>query len=154
MPETLLLCADGRVITDEWIALDDEAPLSQGKLLVGLARWQAESEAIAAAAEAIGVRIPNTADVEALTDTRRWSLIALEFPKFTDGRAYSQARLLRERLGFGGELRATGEVLRDQLFYMRRCGFDRFEIAPRYQAAQLAAAFDDFSTAYQPTGAA
>jgi len=79
-------------------------------------------------------------------------LVVLNFPKFTDGRAYSQARLLRERLGFKGELRATGAVFRDQVPFMLRCGFDSFESDQPGFAEALAKARTLFSVVYQPVG--
>jgi uncharacterized protein (DUF934 family) len=89
---------------------------------------------------------------ELLADLPRLALIALEFPKWTDGRAYSQARLLRERYGFEGELRATGQVLRDQFVFMLRAGFDAFEVKKDSDAAAFAAATKRYSVFYQPTG--
>ena len=88
--------------------------------------------------------------VEALVpDLARIAVVMLDFPKYTDGRAYSQARLLRERHGYRGELRATGNVLRDQLLLMRRCGFDAYEVDAR-GAAGFAAAMGSVTHAYQP----
>ena len=83
-------------------------------------------------------------------DLHRFDLIALEFAKFTDGRAYSQARLLRERHGFTGELRAVGEVLRDQLTFMLHCGFDSFSVATERQAQTILDTVADFAHWYQP----
>ncbi len=80
------------------------------------------------------------------------ALVALVFPTFRDGRAYSQARLLRERHGFRGELRATGQVLRDQLMFLQRAGFDAFEVSKDKDAAHFAEAVDRYSVFYQPTG--
>src|SRR5262249_17292732 len=80
------------------------------------------------------------------------SLVALVFPNFRDGRAYSQARLLRERHQFRGELRATGQVLRDQLLFMQRAGFDAFEVTKDADAAAFAAAVQRYSVFQQPTG--
>jgi uncharacterized protein (DUF934 family) len=77
------------------------------------------------------------------------ALVAINFPKFGDGRGYSKARLLRERFGFKGELRAVGEVLADQLQYMLRCGFDAFELAPGKDVAAALHAMRDFSVTYQ-----
>ena len=85
------------------------------------------------------------------SDVARLDLIALHFPKFSDGRAYSQARLLRERLGYQGELRATGGVLQDQLPFMLRCGFDSFESDQKGFGEALARARTLFSVVYQPT---
>ena len=83
---------------------------------------------------------------------RSFALVALDFPKFRDGRAYSYARLLRERYGFRGELRAVGEVLLEQLFFMLRTGFDAFEIQGPDPSGAYRTALADFSVWYQPTG--
>ncbi len=98
-----------------------------------------------------GVRLPNDVSPTKLAgDLARLTLIVLNFPKFTDGRAYSQARLLRARLGFTGELRAEGDVLRDQLLFMRRCGFDTFVVGERALAEDWLAAFREIDVFYQP----
>lgn len=97
------------------------------------------------------VALANTDPVEALADrVRSLRLVVLHFPKFNDGRAYSQARLLRERLGYTGETRATGGVLRDQLPFLLRCGFDSFESEQEGFGEALAAARSLFSVVYQP----
>lgn len=110
---------------DRWQALANGQPVRPGMLpLLTLEQW-AERSAGWARNNPVGVIVPNTADVETLHDELpRWSLIALQFPKWTDGRAYSQARLLRVRLRFAGEVRATGEVLVDMLPLLQRSGFD------------------------------
>jgi len=77
--------------------------------------------------------------------------VEVNFPKFGDGRGFSIARLLRERYGYRGELRAVGQVGRDHLYYMEQCGFDAFELKEGEDAAEALAAFDDFSEAYQAT---
>ena len=98
------------------------------------------------------VSLANTDPVEDLAPhVGRLRLIVLNFPKFSDGRAYSQARLLRERLGYAGELRATGGVLQDQLPFMLRCGFDSFESEQKGFGEALARARTLFSVVYQPT---
>ena len=79
-------------------------------------------------------------------------LIVLHFPKFTDGRAYSQARLLRERFLYRGELRATGQVLRDQFVFMLRAGFDAFEVKKEGDAEAFSQTVKRYSVFYQPTG--
>jgi len=99
------------------------------------------------------VRLTNTDPVADLApDLDRLELIVLEFPKFTDGRAYSQARLLRERYGYRGELRAAGNVLRDQLLFMQRCGFDAFELTQGQPVQAWVAATNEFTVFYQPAG--
>ena len=97
-----------------------------------------------------GVIVPNTADVNALgADAARLSLIVLEFPKWTDGRAYSQARLLRGRLRFAGELRACGEVLVDMLPLLHRCGFDAVQLRADQSLESAQRALRFFATHYQ-----
>lgn len=131
--------------------LADDAPLpASGRVLLSLARWRSERDALRGHGERIGVALPNDADVLAVwPELQTLKLIALEFPKSADGRAYSQARLLRERCGYTGELRATGDVLRDQLQFMQRCGFDAFLLRADQDAAACLAAFHDFTSAYQ-----
>ena len=106
-----------------------------------------------AAPEAPALALANTDDVLELADRLAGvKLVVLDFPKFTDGRAYSQARLLRERLGYAGELRATGAVFLDQLPFLLRCGFDSFESDQKGFGEALARARTLFSVVYQPTG--
>ena len=148
------LLKDGRLAADPWTAVNDgDALPDSGALLVTLKRWQDEREALRARNDAIGIRLPNSAPLEAIADDLdRIELVALEFPKFSDGRAFSQARQLRERHGYTGELRATGQVLRDQLLFMARCGFDAFELAKGEPVQAWEAAIAEFSVFYQPTG--
>jgi uncharacterized protein (DUF934 family) len=127
-------------IADAWQSLTDEAavPLN-GHAIVSLKRWRLEQATLAALGVPIGVCILAGDALEPETDGYdRLALIALDFPKFSDGRSYSKARLLRERLGFVGELRATGEVLLDQVPLMQRAGFDTLDIthAPTVTALQ------------------
>ncbi|MCW5772104.1 MAG: DUF934 domain-containing protein [Rhodospirillaceae bacterium] len=145
------LLKNGAVAADPWRRLDDGAlPPDAPPLLVALARWRSDP-ALAEYAGPLGLAVPNDADVRALGEkAKRFDLIALHFPKFTDGRAYTQARLLRERLGFAGELRATGQVLLDQLQFMQRCGFDAFEIGDDQPVAAWKRALHSFSVFYQP----
>jgi uncharacterized protein (DUF934 family) len=146
------LIKGGAFVPDPWRALaDDEAAPAAGFLLVSHARWARERGALAASAAALGVRLANDAAPTMLApDLGRLGLIVLAFPRFTDGRAYSQARLLRGRLGYTGELRASGEVLRDQLLFMQRCGFDAFAVGERAVAEDWLAAFGEFDVFYQP----
>ena len=141
---------DRRIVEDVWQHLADDAELVEGPVLVSLARWR-QDEALRTRAGAVGVRLPNTLDLATISaDLPRWALVALEFPKFADGRAYSQARLLRERHGFRGEIRAVGDVLRDQLFFMARSGFDAFELRADRRLEDALQAFTEFSDSYQP----
>lgn len=148
------LLKDGRLVEDPWRVIDDAAPLPASEpAIVSFARFQAERDVLLARGAPLGVKLRNTDAVDALAGAiDRLELIALEFPKFSDGRAYSQARSLRERLGFVGELRATGDVLIDQALFMRRCGFDAYEIADAAKAPRFIEAFKTFSVFYQPAG--
>ncbi|MDG4553633.1 MAG: DUF934 domain-containing protein [Candidatus Competibacter sp.] len=140
-----------QIVEDRWQAVGDDDEPPTGPLIVSLARWRRERAELLARGGPLGVRLPNTADVaELVADLALLDLVALEFPKFSDGRAYSQARLLRERHGYRGEIRAVGDVLRDQLFFMARCGFDAFEARADRGLEDALAAFDDFSASYQP----
>ncbi|MGA7539505.1 MAG: DUF934 domain-containing protein [Steroidobacteraceae bacterium] len=133
------------LLEDDW-SLDEDA----GKLIVTLERWRSEREALVAAHAAVGVLVPNTADVEEIyPEVGDRPLIALQFPTFSDGRALSQAVLLRKRLGFRGELRAVGDVIRDLVFWLGRCGFD--SIVPRQDQSLEACrqALDELTVAYQ-----
>ena len=147
------LVKNGAVVPDAYVTADAEGPLPDGAVIVPLARLLAEGEALSGRNAPLGVRVPNTADLAALVPfLPSLALVALDFPKFRDGRAYTQARLLRERHGFSGELRATGNVLRDQILLMARCGFDAFEIARAEDVPGFVAGLSRYSVFYQPTG--
>ena len=141
------------IVEDDWTLAPEGAagaPAS-GKLIVPLARWRAEREPLLASAAAIGVLLPNTEDVDALyPQIADRPLIALQFPTFTDGRALTQAVLLRNRLGFAGELRALGDVVRDLVFWLGRCGFDAIVPRPDQDLEACRGALDELSVAYQP----
>lgn len=140
-----------RIVEDRWQHAADDADLPAGPVIVSLARWRRERKALLERGEPVGVRLPNTASVADLAeDLPLLDLVALEFPKFADGRAYSQARLLRERHGYRGQIRAVGDVLRDQLLFMARCGFDAFELRADRDPEDALAAFGEFTDSYQP----
>ncbi|HSV01024.1 MAG TPA: DUF934 domain-containing protein [Roseiarcus sp.] len=115
---------------DKWAFLGDEAPVPEdGAIVVSLRRWLSEREALMSRAGPVGVAVGAGADAQAhLADLAGRPLIALAFDKFADGRSFSYARILRDRLAFGGELRALGDVLIDEIPLMLRCGFDSFEV--------------------------
>jgi uncharacterized protein (DUF934 family) len=146
------LLKHGKITPDPWIAVADDAPLpSEDPVVVGLARWRAERAALARRPAPVGVRLKShELAPEIGDDAGKLGLIALEFPSFRDGRAYSTARLLRERYRFTGELRAVGNVLRDQFLFMHRCGFDAFEIASA-DAGAWREAMAEIAIWYQPT---
>lgn len=130
--------------------LDDEPLPASGDVIVSLTRWRADRDALIAHDGRVGVRCAGETEPEELApDFAHWSVIALELPKFTDGRAYSTARLLRERYGWSGQLRAVGDVLQDQLFYMSRVGFDAFELKAGKSLESAVRAFSTFSVVYQ-----
>lgn len=145
-----------RVEDDAWTVIglapheDLSAALPAGAVLVPLSVWLERRDALAARREPIGVWLKPDDDPAALApDLGRLSLVAVHFPKFTDGRGYSTAALLRTRYGYRGELRAFGDVGRDQLFYLARCGFDAFKLAPHRDPEGALASFTDFTVRYQ-----
>lgn len=145
------LIKTGRFVADAWRALADDEPLPDGapQISVSWARWQRDRETLLSYPGSLGLRLPNDVTPKQLGDDLvRFALIVLSFPRFTDGRAYSQARLLR-RHGYKGELRADGNVLRDQLLFMRRCGFDSFVVSERAHFEGWLAAFREFDVFYQ-----
>ena len=147
------LIKDGRLAEDPWTTLADEAEtIPDGAVIVSLERWQAGREALLGRNAPLGLRLrSDQSPAQLVDDLPRFALVALEFPKFGDGRAYSYARLLRERYGYQGEVRAVGDVLRDQLVFMHRCGFDAFEIAADDAADRWLQALGEISVWYQPT---
>lgn len=125
----------------------------RGPLIVALEQWLAHREALLARGQPLGLRLRSDQSPEAIADdVECFEVIALEFPKFRDGRAYSYARLLRERYGYRKELRAVGDVLLEQLHFMMRVGFDAFEIKDPDPLGAYRAAAADFSVWYQPVG--
>jgi uncharacterized protein (DUF934 family) len=142
----------GRPIADPFVTIrDGEALPPEGAILVGLARWQEERGLIEPRKDPVGLRLRAGEPVEQIAgDLVRLALIALDFPKFNDGRGLSQARLLRERYNYKGEIRAVGRVVRDLLLFMRRCGFDAFETSDDVSAEIVARSLATFSFAYQP----
>lgn len=143
----------GRRTDDPFVRVADDAPVPANKpVLVSAARFLAEPADISRRGAPIGVIWPNSRGVAELVPyLDRLALVALVFPSFRDGRAYSQARLLRERYDFRGELRATGDVLRDQFLFLARAGFDAFEVKKEADADAFAAALARFSVVYQPS---
>ena len=126
--------------------------LASGKELVGLALWQTSRDELLQRSEAIGLVLKSDQPPELIGDgLQQLAVIALEFPAFRDGRAYSYARLLREKYDFRGELRAVGDVLLEQLHFMVRTGFDAFDIQSDDPLADFEVAAADFSVWYQPT---
>jgi uncharacterized protein (DUF934 family) len=120
---------EGAFHADAWMRVVDDAALPSGPVIVSKKRWLAEREALAGRNAPLGLHVESGETVDDIAhDLARFALVTLTFPKFSDGRAFSTARLLREKHGFRGELRAVGNVLSDQIAFMRRVGFDAFEV--------------------------
>ncbi len=145
------LLKDGKEIADVWAFVEDEAELSPGGCFtVSLGRFLSEQDMLLARNEDVGVRLGPADDPELLKPVLdKLNLIEVAFPKYTDGRGYSIANLLRRRLGYEGELRAVGEVLRDQLGFMTRAGFDQIVFDADDAEAKYAAATGEFTDVYQ-----
>jgi len=148
------LVKQGKISIDGFAHVADDAELpSGGAVLVSAARFLADPAALLRRPGKLGVIWPNNRDVDDLVPyLDRLAVVALVFPTFRDGRAYSQARLLRERFKYRGELRATGQVLRDQFVFMLRAGFDAFEVKKDSDAEAFANTVKRYSVFYQPTG--
>ena len=149
------LIKDRALVADRWTLLRDAKALDDVPAgvaaIVPLALWRGERAALLARGD-VGVWLAPTDDAAALADDiAALTIIAVDFPKFTDGRGYSIARLLRDRHGYRGELRAIGDVLRDQLFAMSQCGFDAFALRTDRDATEALASFDDFKSIYTST---
>jgi len=139
------------IVHDDFVHVADDAELpASGQPIVTLARYVQHTADLLARYPRLGVRVPSDKlpqDIPGTLD--RLALIAIEFPKFTDGRGYSVARMLRDRHGFTGELRAVGWVLRDNLNYMERVGFDAFELKAGKSLESALEAFGELSVTYQ-----
>ncbi|MBI1175689.1 MAG: DUF934 domain-containing protein [Sideroxydans sp.] len=144
------------VVPDEWTILrpaPDEAAervvVPAGKVIVPLKVWQAQHAGLGSRAE-LGVWLASDERPEAVQgELEKFAVIAVDFPRFTDGRGYTIAYLLRTRFGYRGELRAIGDVLRDQLFYMQRVGFDAFVPRADKDIHDALKGLGDFSEVYQ-----
>lgn len=148
------LVKGNHVVADEFATLgDDDAIPASGSVLLPAGRFLAESEAVLARKDKVGVIWPNSRDIEELAPyLPKLAAVALVFPTFRDGRAYSQSRILRERYAYKGEVRATGQVLRDQFVFMLRAGFDAFSVKKHGDAEAFATVAKRYSVFYQPTG--
>ena len=151
-----VIIKDGKVVTDPWQRLELAAAGSlpavppAGDILAPLALWQARREALLARPDRVGVWLDSHEDPAAIAgDLRYFGVVAVNFPKFGDGRGYSTAQLLRSRYGWKGELRAIGDIFRDQLFFLAGCGFDAYALREGENPQEALAAFGDFSEAYQ-----
>lgn len=146
------LIKDGAFADDRFATVADDAPLPENGAIVSLARFQKEREALLARNVPLGVLLKAPESPELLgEDAHRFSVIVLEFPVFRDGRAFSWARMLRQRLKFTGEIRAAGHFLYDQIAYMRRVGFDAWEVPEGFPLEQFHRALGEITNVYQPS---
>jgi uncharacterized protein (DUF934 family) len=148
------LIKNGGLVADGWTLVREAASVADLPgicVIVPLAFWLAAHDDLRARRD-VGVWLAPADDPALLAaDAATLPLIAVEFPKFTDGRGYSIGRLLRERFGFGGELRAIGDIQRDQLYYLHQVGFDAFALRDDKDAQEALRSLRDFSDGYQST---
>lgn len=153
LPERII--RHGHVEPESWqfVGVEPQStiePLPDGPIVVPLALWKAQRDNLLARGAPVGVWLkPDDEPAEIAPDLPWLELVAVHFPKFTDGRGYSIATLLRKRYGYSRELRAFGDVGRDQLFYLKRVGFDSFGLAPHRDPFKALDSFSDFSVRYQ-----
>ena len=145
---------NGEVIDERWHLLPVDATLdgisNSDDLIVPLGLWLESSHALKVRDGGLGVWLQSHEQIEDIVDDLKYfKVVALDFPAFTDARHFSSARLLRERYGYQGEIRAIGDVLRDQLFFMQRCGFDAFAVRPDRDPYDALKGLSDFSVTYQ-----
>lgn len=149
---TLIELEGGRyaAVEDRFTDVADEDAIPAGPVILSLTRFQAEGDALVSAGRAVGVRVQADEAVEDLAyDLPRLALVAVVFPKYADGRGYSSAALLRQRFGYAGEVRAVGDVLREQAGFMVRCGMNAFAPSDGSTAEDWAAAAGRFRHVYQ-----
>ena len=151
-----LIIKDRNVVTDPWLRLELNTDGSlppvppSGDVIVPLAMWHGQRDRLIARPSRLGVWLDSNEEPAAIAeDLRLFGVVAVNFPKFGDGRGYSIARLLRERYGWKGELRAFGDIWRDQLFFLAGCGFNSFALREGEDPREALAAFGDFSETYQ-----
>lgn len=146
------LIKNREVITDSWSHIPDDTIIPNGNIIVTYTRWLADKETLLNHAGEIGVSLNIEDDFDTLlSDLEHFSLIALNFAVFTDGRNFSRAQLLRDRYQFKGEIRAVGGFHRDQVYYLNRVGFNAFELTNEddSQAEGMLSALDEFTVYYQ-----
>ena len=155
-----LIINQQRAELDSWNSLygDDSAGFEEilsagqfsGDLLVSWEQWQQNRDVLLKQANRVGIKIDNDFELgELIEDLDKLSLIAVDFPVFSDGRAFSQARLLRQRYGFQGEIRAVGDVTWDRLRFMHRCGIDAYEIDEDRYSDDMLEAFQEITVQFQ-----
>lgn len=145
------LIKNGAFLADPWTHVADEDPLPEGPAIVSLERWRKEQNELVARGRPLGIRLKSGEEPALIAaDLDKFDVVALEFPAYRNGRAYSYARLLRERYGYKGEVRAVGAVLRDQFYFLVRCGFDALEVRDNITPEIYAESVGAFTHGYQP----
>ncbi len=150
---------DRHIIEDSWHTLDIAAEQWQSlsatrSIIVPCTLWQSDYMALLAYFQSgVGVALENITEPDTIPALDKIALLTIDFPLFNDGRGYSLARILREQFYYTGELRAVGDVLHDQLFYLARCGFNAFDLKPHVNIEHALLAFNSFSRVYQPASA-
>jgi uncharacterized protein (DUF934 family) len=146
------LIKSGAYAADAFTAVADDTALPDGPVLVSLARFNKDRDALLARNTPVGIHLQSSENPEQLgKDVHHFALVALEFPKFRDGRAFSWARILRTRLGFTGEIRAVGDFLFDQVNYQHRVGFDAWEVPDNFTVEMFHRALAEMTNVYQPS---
>lgn len=139
-----------QILENTWTFVDDDAPLASGDITVSVKRWTEDKPALLQHSGKVGVRLAPADNVAALgNDLTFIKLIELNFPAFSDGRTFSQARLLRSRYNYQGEIRAVGNYMTDQVFYLHRVGVDAFEFNDPKDMELALSAIKDFTVRYQ-----
>jgi len=141
---------DKQIIEDSWTHIADSEAITDGDITVSLSRWTKEKAGLSNHQGNIGIRISPADTVEDIAaDLKKVKLIAVEFPAFTDGRGFSHARILRSRYGFEGEIRAIGNYMPDQVFYLTRVGVNAFQLENPEQLELALSTMNDFTVKYQ-----
>lgn len=146
------LIKNGKIVADEWTTVSDEDALPYGPVIVSLDRWKNEQEALIARDGKLGICLKSGEEPSQIAEhLQHFDVVALEFPIYRNGRAFSYANLLRERYGYKGEVRAVGNVLRDQFYFMVRVGFDALEVRDEITPQIFQEAIGSFTYDYQPS---
>jgi uncharacterized protein (DUF934 family) len=141
---------NGRVELDDWVHVADGDAVPASRFTVSFGRWLAERASLGVAGSEIGIRLAGDSSLEEIKgDLGRFALIVIEFPAMADGRGFSLARMLRGRYGYAGELRARGDYIRDQVFFLQRVGVNAFECPAGLDPADWLPALNEFTVTYQ-----
>jgi uncharacterized protein (DUF934 family) len=141
---------DGHIVANDWRHLNDDEILPEQAVTVSLPRWNSEKDRLLGCGVPLGLRLNSEDKLEEIADDLKYfSIIVLEFRQFTDGRSFSLARLLRDRYGFDGELRARGDFIRDQMFFLSRVGVNAFEPSNSSNLREMLPALQEFTVKYQ-----